>query len=985
MAIRCGCCGDEHATPGEVRACCAGAAPLRSTAPAPITVRDDPPEPAVLRDLALLAGPDLLGRSLVVRPAAAVPPPWDTAPRVTIDGVSLADPAALVAELRPRHLRRERLVIELAEPFDAASETEPRAPHLLGPGYELPLGALHHLVWTNSVDARDPGRPRWPWADRAAALGAQPGGPADVVLADGTAAWCDGGPLQHRPELGAVLHRIGLEHGSLAPLGANETAVELADDQLAAVTHPGGGARIIAPAGSGKTRVLTERARLLLDGWKLPPGGVWLVAFNKRAQEEMEARTTDLAALRVRTLNSLGLAIVNGDRPFAPRPRRLTTIDEREVRGHLSRLVKLPRRRNVDPMATWIEALGMARLGLRKPSEVERHFGDDVPDFARVYDAYRAELGSRGLVDFDEQILTAIELLLTDAEARAAAQRACRLLLVDEFQDLTPAHLLLVRLLAAPAYEVFGVGDDDQTIYGYNGADPTWLIEYERFFPGAADHPLEVNYRCPQGVVAAADTLLRHNVRRVPKAIRAAKAGARGWSVVEADDAPGAAVHAVTTRLEQGAAPGDIAVLARVNVVLAPVQVALAERGVPLRGAVGPELLERTAVRATMSWLRLATGPWSPEDLQEVLRRPSRSLSPRVGEWVTEQGDLASLRRLAGRLHAERDADHVGELADDLESLGRLATRQPLTVVLDHLFDRIGLAPAVSSLDRTRHGINATAQADDVDALRWLARLHPGIGDFEAWLRAALSQRRAVDGVTLASVHKVKGQEWPHVVVHHVDAAQFPHRLADDREEERRVFHVAITRAIESVTIIATDTPSPFVAELTSEPPERPVEAPAGRVSSRPRSTGKITRDAKDTRVLAAPGLVLVDQGQAWRITDVHADGAVAVLGTATRRFASGALVATQGGRKGPLTTPSAGDADAPTIVLADGLRALRRALSDGKPAYTVFDDKTLDAIATARPRTLADLGRIKGIGPAKLTSYGPSILGAVEEALASG
>ena len=137
-----------------------------------------------------------------------------------------------------------------------------------------------------------------------------------------------------------------------------------------------------------------------------------------------------------------------------------------------------------------------------------------------------------GQVDFDEQILGAIELLLTDPAARLTAQRACRLLLVDEFQDLTPAHLLLVRLLAAPAYEVFGVGDDDQTIYGYNGADPTWLIEYARFFPGAADHPLEVNYRCPDDVVTAADDAAAPQPPARPEDDPAARAGAAGPAVV---------------------------------------------------------------------------------------------------------------------------------------------------------------------------------------------------------------------------------------------------------------------------------------------------------------------------------------------------------------------------------------------------------------------------------------------------------------------
>ena len=264
----------------------------------------------------------------------------------------------------------------------------------------------------------------------------------------------------------------------------NLSDAALAPDQLAAVTHPGGPARIIAPAGSGKTRVLTERARHLLDVWRLPASAVSLVAFNKRAQEEMVERTSDLPALQVRTLNAISLAIVNGRPPFAPQPRSWRTIDEPDVRRILQRFVTVPRRRNTDPLAPWIDALSLVRLGLVDPVEVELRYGGDVDGLGEVYPQYVAALEREGLVDFDGQISRAIQVLLTQPAARRIAQRAGRVLLVDEFQDLTPAHLLLVRLLAAPGGAVFGVGDDDQTIYGYNGADPGLVDRLHPLVPG---------------------------------------------------------------------------------------------------------------------------------------------------------------------------------------------------------------------------------------------------------------------------------------------------------------------------------------------------------------------------------------------------------------------------------------------------------------------------------------------------------------------
>ena len=290
-----------------------------------------------------------------------------------------------------------------------------------------------------------------------------------------------------------------IEHGRLALPGRNDTDAALAADQLAAVTHTGGSARIIAPAGSGKTRVLTERARHLITVWRVPPAAVSLVAFNKRAQEEMQARTADLRGLEVRTLNSIALAIVNGVSPFAPQPRRWRTIDEPEVRSLLGRFVQTRRQLNVDPLAPWLDALSAMRLGLLAPDEVAMRYGGDVDGLGEVWPRLRDAMESSGVVDFDDQIRRAIDVLLTQPEARRAAQRACRLLLVDEFQDLTPAHLLLVRLLGAGGGAVFGVGDDDQTIYGYNGADPGWLIDFADMVPRIRRSPARGQLPVPCG------------------------------------------------------------------------------------------------------------------------------------------------------------------------------------------------------------------------------------------------------------------------------------------------------------------------------------------------------------------------------------------------------------------------------------------------------------------------------------------------------
>jgi DNA helicase II / ATP-dependent DNA helicase PcrA len=940
--IRCGHCGGTHATVAEARVCAgAGAGPATAAPAPPAAPAPGPPAAAVPNlpaDPVRLAGPDLLGRNAVVRPGQAVPAPWASAPRLAVvPGAPVSD------ELVARWYSRQRTVIELA----GVSESAAAARSLTGPVWRHPptrlvdADVVEHVVWSNSIDLRDPRHPSYQWRDAALAAGASPGGPADVLLPDGTPAWCDGGPVEISAcvdieRRGArLVHRIALERGLLTPLGRGpRVAPELAPDQRAAVTHERGAVRVIAPAGSGKTRVLTERARELVTVWRVPASATCLVAFNERAAAEMRERTADLAGLHVRTLNALGLAVLDGRPPFAPRGPRHQVLDERAVRDVLAGLVTMPRRRNTDPLAAWIDALAEVRLTLRDPSDVEADYDGEVDGLPEVLERYREILRQRHAVDFDEQIAAAIEVLLAEPATRSAAQRACRLLLVDEFQDLAPAHLLMVRLLASPELAVFGVGDDDQTIYGFAGATPDWLIRYASLFPSAGDHPLQVNYRCPPAVVDAARTLLARNRRRVPKEIRSApgRAGVDGALRIRlvgepgsnpgtAPDAAGgttsATADAVADALAAGAAPADIAVLTRVNATLAPVQLVLRHRGIAVQRAIDERWIDRTGVRSALAWLRLAVDPahLRGPDLREAARRPARGRSAKLVEWIAEQHSLAALSRLAGRL-GERDAEKVTQLVDDVTRLAGLAAAGVGdTTALLLLIRELGLDESMGALDGYQRTPKQSGHLDDLDALVALGDLCPDPARFPAWLHEELRAPGDTAGVRLATVHRVKGREWPHVVVHHAGAEQMPHRLAVDVEEERRVFHVAITRCSVTCTVVApAASPSPFLAELRGEAPDmRPIRS---RAPSKPMTS-------------------------------------------------AGALI----GAPGP-----------PDAALLQDLKAWRagRARADGMPAYVVFHDATLEEIARRRPATLPELARVKGLGPTKLERYGDDVLALV-------
>ena len=848
-------------------------------------------------------------------------------------------------------------VVVLAVPFAdlKAPEQTSVAPHALAPGFEFRRERLHFLTWINRYDGRA-GTIRWHHGERAVALGARVStdGDGDIEV-EGEPRWVDAGPRGPIEGL-RVVHVETVWSGSLTTDRRGEGPEGLAPDQEAAVMHPAGPARIIAPAGSGKTRVLTERMRHLVDGRGWNRDSVTALAYNRRAAEEMTVRLGP--APHVRTLHAFGYELVGRARGGRPR-----LLGEREVRRILDHLVPIRPRANEDVYAPYLEALAEVRMALRSPDEVEGS-RDDVPGLAELFEPYREELRNQGAMDHDEQIYGAVEALLADPALRNWAQARCRHLLVDEFQDLTPAHLLMVRLLAAPGFDVFGVGDDDQVIYGYAGATPEFLIDYHRYFPGAAHHQLEVNYRCPAPVVTGASKLLGHNARRVPKEIRfAAPDDDAGLDEVAADEADmGRRLAEVVGGLLELSDPGDVAVLARVNVGLLVPQITLAEAGIPVPGPLDESLLNRSGVRTALAWLRLASSAAAGDsisggDLTEATRRPPRGLSPGVrnalgnGTWTMER--LASF---ADGSTDDRTRIRLEGLVDDVVDLAKLV-RDGATVAdqLTAVRDRLGLGDVLDRLDNSR-STPTGGHTDDLDALIMLAHTHPDVDAFEPWLRSALA-RQSPEGpsITLSTVHRVKGLEWPHVVVWDASIGLMPHRLASDIEEERRIFHVAVTRCSKSVTVFSrAGSVSPFVAQLHNIAP-----APAQSATA---------------EVEAEVGMRLGWQGFDVEIAALEETSAVATVGSTSRiRIPYGDTVRVDG-RRLVLRAPPGPAVDTGLLERLKEWRS-QRASSDGVPPYVVAHDAHLASIAALQPSSLDDLARCDGIGPARLDRYGDEIL----------
>ena len=897
-----------------------------------------------------------------------------------------------VARLHRAWANRQPVLVELDLPPQELAglrlgEVEERPAYLLGAEFTLLRERLQFLLWRNNYDARG-GEPVWWWARKAARLGARPGGRADVLLADGTEAWLDGGPRQPLDLAGVrTVHAESLELGRLKPqpppTGATGDGPSLAPDQRAAVQHARGPVRVIAPAGSGKTRTLNARLLHLIDDRGVEPSLVCAVAYNNRAAEEMRQRL-GRPELRIRTIHSLGWRIVRDVRPDA------TLLDEREVRSRLQRLLPHSRRAGTDTLGPYVEALSDVRIALQPPERVEAE-RNDVPGFAGIFDRYRAGLADLDECDYDEQVYEAIGLLLAHPDLRTRWQGRCRHLLVDEFQDLTPAYLLMLRLLASPELNVFGVGDDDQTIYGYAGADPGFLLDYERLFPGAGEAALEVSYRCPAAVVTAVGHLLVNNRRRLPKTVRsagghpedpnaAATLGGPGGSspgpaanpatgsgsgieIVEAPDEAMAtrAAEIVTAWRAAGVADDSIAVLGRVNSMLLPALAALDGAGVATRCTLGTSLLHRNLVRATLAWMRLALAPggMDPRDLAEAARRPGRKINRLSRELLEGAFDL-SLEQLAGLGSglSERHRDIWDGFVSDVGAASRLvAGGCDSRALLEFLMQEVGLGRAAGSLDSGRTRPDRAAHADDLLALRRTAAVYSdpaGFGRSLAGLlrrsggsgdpgtRPAQSERNRDQGempgggVLLTTIHRVKGLEWDRVLVFAADEALLPHQLSSDTEEERRVMHVAVTRCRTQVVVLADrNRPSRFLEELRGHP-----TGPHPGGADSPGAKAERRRPAKPTKA-------------------EH------------RRPAK----PTKAEHRRP--AKPAGAEEPYDEELFEALRQwrLRESRRLEVRAFHVFGNRVLRNIARAAPATPAELAEVSGVGPAKLAKYGEAAL----------
>ncbi|MGI4857726.1 MAG: UvrD-helicase domain-containing protein [Janthinobacterium lividum] len=628
-------------------------------------------------------------------------------------------------------------------------------------------------------------------------------------------------------------------------------------EQLAAVTLPNESALILAGAGSGKTRVLITRIAWLIEGRQASPSGVLGVTFTNKAAKEMLSRLTTLLPINTRgmwigTFHGLCNRLLRTHYREAGLPQAFQILDTADQLSSIKRLLK---GLNVDeekfPPKNLQYFINNAKEEALRPDQVEANDAFNRK-FVELYAAYEAQCQREGVVDFAELLLRSYELLSRDVALRQHYQARFSHILVDEFQDTNRLQYAWLKLLAGEHNSIFAVGDDDQSIYAFRGANVGNMRDFEREFQVQHLIKLEQNYRSHGHILDAANILIANNTKRLGKDLRTDAGYGEPVRVYEAaTDLQEASwlVEEMRALINQGVSRLEIAVLYRSNAQSRVVEHALVAAGIAYKVYGGLRFFERQEVKHALAYLRLIDNPTDDTAFMRVVNFPTRGIGARSLEQLSDLArthncplasavayvtgkagnSLGQFLHLIERIRAETRLMNLPDLVRHLVQASGLATHYQNEREgqdrLENLEELVNAASAFIAEEGFRRDAparvlpldaGATAAPAVVDAGADVVEPIPAPGATtlsaamtplagflsHASLEAGDNQAQAgQDAVQLMTIHAAKGLEFTAVFVTGLEEGLFPHENsameADGLEEERRLMYVAITRAKE--------------------------------------------------------------------------------------------------------------------------------------------------------------------------------------------
>ena len=597
--------------------------------------------------------------------------------------------------------------------------------------------------------------------------------------------------------------------------------------QREAVIHPGGPLLVLAGAGSGKTRVITHRIAWLVHEAGVQPGGVVAVTFTNKAAKEMRERLERILGTNpgnpwIGTFHGLCLRMLRRDGERAGLAPNFAIYDRDDQVALVRRLL---RDEGADDTAgsarTFLARISRAKNAMESPRALEaRAFAPDAKLVARIYARYDEGLTRANAVDFDDILLRALSLLDADKnpDVRQGYAERCRHLLVDEYQDTNRPQYLLIRALTSVHHNVCVVGDEDQSIYKFRGAEIRNILDFERDHPGARVVKLEQNYRSTATILDAASAVIANNTERKGKTLWTENTRGTPIDVFHALDDRAEASWVARRVLEEvrQRAHEDLAVLYRTNAQSRSFEEAFRRERIPYQVVGAMQFYERKEVKDVLAYLKLAVNPGDDVAFRRVVNVPARGLGDTTIEAIEAEARAAGTplyeasRRLVDR--SALPARALRPLTAFLETTAGFTSRaavEPAAVVIEGIIEDTHYAAYLDKsfpgegfdrMENVRSLVSAAVEYErEVES--------PTLLDFldRSALVSDADEVGARPGVTLMTVHNAKGLEFPVVFLAGLEENVFPHsrsRGSDEEiEEERRLCYVAITRARERLSL----------------------------------------------------------------------------------------------------------------------------------------------------------------------------------------
>ncbi|MDE8753239.1 DNA helicase II [Pectobacterium polaris] len=630
----------------------------------------------------------------------------------------------------------------------------------------------------------------------------------------------------------------------------------LNDKQRDAVAAPRSNLLVLAGAGSGKTRVLVHRIAWLLSVENCSPYSIMAVTFTNKAAAEMRHRIdhligTSQGGMWIGTFHGLAHRLLRAHHMDANLPQDFQILDSEDQLRLLKRLIRalnLDEKQWPPRQAMWF-INGKKDEGLR-PQHIESYGNPIEQTWQRVYQAYQEACDRAGLVDFAELLLRAHELWLNKPHVLNHYRERFTNILVDEFQDTNRIQYAWIHMLAGDSAKVMIVGDDDQSIYGWRGAQVENIQLFLKDFSGAETIRLEQNYRSTSNILKAANALIAHNGGRLGKNLWTDGAEGEPISLYcafnELDEAR-YVVNRIKAWQENGGALSDNAILYRSNAQSRVLEEALLQQSMPYRIYGGMRFFERQEIKDALSYLRLISNRNDDAAFERVVNTPTRGIGDRTLDVVRQTARDRQLTLwqstrvlLQEKVLAGRAAASLQRFIELIDALAYETSELPLHIQTDRAIKDSGLwsmyeqekgEKGQARVENLEELVTATRQfsyqEEDQDLMPLQAFLS------HAALEAGEGQADAnQDAVQLMTLHSAKGLEFPQVFIVGMEEGMFPSQMSLDEggrlEEERRLAYVGVTRAMEKLTITYAESrrlygkeayhrPSRFVGELPEE------------------------------------------------------------------------------------------------------------------------------------------------------------------------